>query len=194
MMNWWCSAGDNLCPDDDYLKEKSEAWRRCLIIMLMFSLFQQRQHTWHIGFSRRRQEEQLLQHRAQNIEMHISVHCIALHAYTCIAAVGAGLRSHIWYVSYIWTFCRWQWRMYSTSPTQAVGGSTGFLPSGAEVSIRWEKTRKRPFNRATKNLNFNHATYWELLWKGIWRSLMCYCLLYAGISVFYRWSITSYFY
>ena len=32
--------GDNVCADDDYLKEKSEAWKGCWITMLMFSLFQ----------------------------------------------------------------------------------------------------------------------------------------------------------
>ena len=38
------AEGDNVCPDDDYLKEKSEAWKGCWITMLMFSLFQ-RGHT-----------------------------------------------------------------------------------------------------------------------------------------------------
>ena len=34
------AAGNYVDPDDDYLKEKSEAWKGCWIIMLMFSLFQ----------------------------------------------------------------------------------------------------------------------------------------------------------
>ena len=38
------AEGDIFGSDDDYLQEKSEAWKGCWIIMLMFSLFQ-RGHT-----------------------------------------------------------------------------------------------------------------------------------------------------
>ena len=69
---WWGSAGNKVCQDDDYLKEKSEAWRGCWIIMLMFSLFQQtRGTTAEIGFSTISQQ-QLQQHRTQHFEMHKS--------------------------------------------------------------------------------------------------------------------------
>ena len=162
----WCwlsfdaDIDDDFCSDDDYLQEKSEAWKGCWIIMLMFSLFQ-RGHTWD-----------LLQHGvSSNMELK-TLKC----TYICISSVWEGLQNHsqgidliMWwstgvnpsdisepfpdfldteihqYIQHplnvkIWTFCRWQWLMCSTSPTRALGDSIAFSPSGAAVSIRWENT------------------------------------------------------
>ena len=161
---WWGSAGNKVCQDDDYLKEKSEAWRGCWIIMLMFSLFQQtRGTTAEIGFSTISQQ-QLQQHRTQHFEMHKS------NMYCCYWGRVVKPNSNMLLIWYLILF------QMTVTYVQHIpnSGCWGFY----RVLAKWRgslyKVGKDSFTK----------TY--LLWKGIWRSLVCYCLLYAGISVFYR--------